>query len=105
VVTGQAAVQASKQAREQQDAVRVDANAAAGVRRVGAKTFYLRDGVWTDSEWKAEARLPETVLVFGSNEYFARVQREPELARYLALGERVVVVFGGRVYRVRAATQ
>jgi len=109
--TGEMAVRESRRARAQQDAVRADdadesENAGASraaVRKVGAKTFYLREGVWTDAEFKPEARLPETALAFGSDEYFALARREPELARFLALGERVVVVFKGRVYRVNAA--
>ncbi|HYN85083.1 MAG TPA: VIT and VWA domain-containing protein [Pyrinomonadaceae bacterium] len=107
--TGADAVQMSRQTRAQQDALRVidgsesDEGAAGrdAVRKVGDKTFYLREGVWTDAEFKAEARLPETTLVFASEEYFDLVRREPQLAKYLALGERVVVVFKGRVYRVK----
>jgi Ca-activated chloride channel family protein len=109
--TGELAVRESRRARAQQESTRADdafdvdgveAEARrAAVRKVGDKTFYLRDGVWTDAEFKAEARLPETALTFGSDEYFALVSREPDLARYLALGERVLVVFKGRVYRVK----
>ena len=101
----------SKRARAQQEAtreseadevVRIDGAGRAKpvVRKVGDKTFYLRDGVWTDAEFKAEAKLPETALTFGSDEYYALAGREPQLARFFALGERVVVVFKGRVYRV-----
>jgi Ca-activated chloride channel family protein len=103
--TGAEAVQLSKKQREQQDLlilkdddVRLDA-----VRRVADKTFYLIEGVWTDSEFKGEAKLPETVLVFGSDEYFALLKQTPKLGRYFSLGERVVVVVDGRVYRVNAA--
>ena len=103
--TGSLAVQESKRARKQQESERVeDADSAAAVRTVGGKTFYLRDGVWTDAEFKPEARLPETALSFGSDEYFALLQREPRLADYFALGERVLVVYGGRVYRVNGTT-
>ncbi len=103
--TGETAVRESRRARAQQETVRVESDAADGssspsVRKVGDKTFYLREGVWTDSEFKPGARLPETALEFGSEEYFALVKREPQLARFFALGERVVVVFNGRVYRV-----
>jgi hypothetical protein len=70
------------------------------VRKVGDKTFYLREGVWVDSEFKAEAKLPETALEFGGEEYFALLKREPQLARFFSLGERVLVVYKGRVYRV-----
>jgi Ca-activated chloride channel family protein len=103
--TGSLAVQESKRARKQQESERVeDADSAAAVRTVGGKTFYLRDGVWTDAEFKREARLPETALSFGSDEYFALLKREPRLADYFALGERVLVVYGGRVYRVNGTS-
>ncbi|HEV2860734.1 MAG TPA: VIT and VWA domain-containing protein [Pyrinomonadaceae bacterium] len=102
--TGETAVRESRRARAQQETIRVESEAdappTASVRKVGDKTFYLRDGVWTDSEFKADDRLPETALEFGSEDYFALVRREPQLARFFALGERVVVVFKGRVYRV-----
>jgi len=102
-VIGAQAVQMSKTQREQQerlslykeDNVRKDA-----VQRVADKTFYLIDGVWTDSEFKAESHLPETTLVFGSDAYFALLKQNPKLGSYFSLGERVVVVFEGRVYRV-----
>jgi hypothetical protein len=73
------------------------------VRRVEGKTFYLINGVWTDSEFKADSRLPETTLTFGSEEYFALLKQNPKLGSYFSLGERVVVVFEGRVYKVNAA--
>ena len=104
-VIGAQAVQMSKTQREQQerlslykeDNVRKDA-----VQRVADKTFYLIDGVWTDSEFKAESHLPETTLVFGSDAYFGLLKQNPKLGSYFSLGERVVVVFEGRVYRVTA---
>ncbi|MFN2415462.1 MAG: VIT domain-containing protein [Pyrinomonadaceae bacterium] len=99
--TGEVAVRQSKRDRAQQDVVRVESDApSAAVRKAGEKTFYLRDDVWVDSEFKAEAKLPETALEFGAEEYFALVRREPQLARFFSLGERVVVVYKGRVYRV-----
>jgi len=103
VVTGADAVQLSKSAREQQEVRQLkDDTRTDAVRRVAGKTFYLIDGVWTDSEFKAESGLPETVLVFGSDEYFALLKQQAKLGSYFSLGERVVVVFEGRVYRVNA---
>jgi Ca-activated chloride channel family protein len=101
--TGEYAVRESKRARAQQEATRADEDdraSSAAVSKVGDKTFYMRDGVWVDSEFKADAKLPETTLEFGGDEYFALIKREPQLARFFALGERVVVVYKGRVYRV-----
>lgn len=99
--SGMAAVQESKRARAQQEAAKLkDETRTDAVRRIGGKTFYLIDGVWTDSEFKAETGLPETALTFGSDEYFALLKQNPKLASFFSLGERVVVVFEGRVYRV-----
>jgi len=104
--TGVAGVQQSKRAREQQEAERFDQNSlSSAVRTVGGKTFYLREGVWTDAEFKPEARLPETVMKFGSDDYFALLKQKPRLADFFALGERIVVVFEGKVYRITAAGQ
>jgi Ca-activated chloride channel homolog len=105
--TGEVAVQQSKRDRAQQETLRIESDpaAGAGMRNVAGKTFYMREGVWTDAEFKAEAKLPETVLAFGSDDYFAVLKREPRLADFFALGERVVVVYQGRVYRVNEATK
>ncbi|HEY0544140.1 MAG TPA: VIT and VWA domain-containing protein [Pyrinomonadaceae bacterium] len=101
--TGSLAVQQSKRDREQQESTTLkDNETSSAVRKVGGKTFYLREGVWTDAEFKADARMTETALTFGSDEYFALLKREPRLSQYFALGERVVVVLDGRVYRVSA---
>lgn len=101
--SGRGAVQMSK---EKEKLIRADkienAEASAGnlMRQVAGKTFYQRDGVWTDSEFKAEDKLPVVTLKFGSDEYFNLIGREPKLAGYFALAERVVVVWKGNVYRV-----
>jgi Ca-activated chloride channel family protein len=106
--TGASAVQQSKQAREQQESLRAGdedkTSSSSQMRKVADKTFYLRDGVWTDADFDADAKLPETALVFGSDAYFDLLKRERKLADFFALGERVVVVYRGRVYRVNAAT-
>jgi len=101
VATGEGAVRASKRAREQQETVTIaNDKPSSAVRQVAGKTFYLRDGVWTDSEFKSDSRLPEKVLRFGSDEYFALIKEKPGLSAFFALGERVLVIFEGRVYKV-----
>ncbi|HEV7396561.1 MAG TPA: VIT and VWA domain-containing protein [Pyrinomonadaceae bacterium] len=103
--TGSVAVQQSKRAREQQEITRVDKDEALSrnVQTVGGKTFYLRDGIWIDSEFQTDSRLPETKLSFGSDEYFDLLKRKPALAQYFSLSEQIVVIFEGRVYRVTQA--
>lgn len=70
---------------------------------VGNKSFTNQSAaapVWVDSEYSAEKRLPETNVQFASDEYFGLVATEPGLAQYFALGEQVVVVWKGKVYRI-----
>jgi len=104
ITSGAEAVALSKATRDQIQEVRVkDDDAKSAMRRIGGKTFYLINDVWTDSELKADDKLPETTLTFGSEAYFDLIKQKPKLADYFSLGERVVVVFEGRVYRVNAA--
>ena len=76
---------------------------AAVFKRAGGKTFYLRSGIWTDAEFKADARLPETTVTFGSEEYFTLLKQKPALSQFFSLAEQLVVVLDGHVYRVNAA--
>jgi Ca-activated chloride channel family protein len=100
-VSGLAGVQQSKRAREQQEVVIVETESrSSAIKTAGGKTFYLREGIWTDSEFKAGSTLPQTAVKFGSDEYFTLLKQKPRLGEFFSLGERVIVVFEGRIYRV-----
>ena len=106
LTTGRGAVQESKKAKEQQSVVDITSEddeairIAGNLKKVGAKTFYLENGVWIDSEFKEEAKLPEIKLKFAENEYFDVIAKEIELAQFFSLGEQVLVVWKGKIYRV-----
>ena len=70
------------------------------VKKIGLKTFYLENGVWIDSEFKEESKLPEVRLAFASEAYFDLVTKEKEIAKHLSIGEQVVIVWKGKVYRI-----
>jgi len=67
---------------------------------VGNKNFINTDGVWIDSDLTETAKLPEVLIKFASDEYFRLVEKEKGIGQYLALGEQVVVVWKGKVYRI-----
>lgn len=67
---------------------------------LGSKNFFNQGNVWTDSEYNSDNKMPEVRLRFASDEYFAVLSKEKELAQYFSLGEEVVVVWKGKVYRV-----
>ncbi len=107
--TGQGAVTMSRESKKQQDSMQIgddskDEESVAiqnkTLRKIGAKTFYLENGVWIDSEFKEASKLPEIKLQFASNEFYDLITKEKDLAQYLSLGEKVVVVWKGKVYRI-----
>jgi hypothetical protein len=67
---------------------------------VATKNFIQQSNVWVDAEFKPELKQTEVNLKFASDEYFALLTREKELAQFFALGEEVVVVWKNKVYRV-----
>jgi Ca-activated chloride channel family protein len=74
------------------------AEAAAQVKYVGKKTFYLKGGVWTDSEYEPEMKTIK--ITYGSDEYFRLLSQEPELGKYLALGKEIIVCHKSKCYRI-----
>lgn len=58
--------------------------------RIGDRTFHLIAGVWVDGTLTAAA--PTRQIAAFSDDYFALLQREPQLAALLAFSARMVVV-------------
>lgn len=103
ISSGRDAVKMSKEREKLSRADKIETSEIAtggSMRQVAGKTFYLLNGVWTDSEFKEEGKLPVVRLKFGRDDYFQLIGQEPKLAEYFSLGERVVVVWNGKVYKV-----
>lgn len=69
-----------------------------GGRRLAGKTFRMASGEWIDASFDPAAGLP-IVVIRGSVERAAMLERRPELAPYTELGDRVLVVWQGTAYR------
>jgi Ca-activated chloride channel family protein len=70
------------------------------LKSIGTKTFYLKDGVWTDGAFDEKDRARVVKVEFLSEEW--RKLADSGLARWLAAGERVLVVDGERFIEVVA---
>jgi hypothetical protein len=66
---------------------------------VNDKTFLLQDDVWVDTTFQSDT-MTTTPVVFLSDAYFALLDQSPLLGDYLALGERVIVVWEGVAYEI-----
>ncbi|MBP6004680.1 MAG: VWA domain-containing protein [Pyrinomonadaceae bacterium] len=67
---------------------------------VANKNFTSSNNVWIDSDFTESSKLPEVLIKFASDEYFRLISTERELLPYLSLGQQVVVVWKGKVYRI-----
>lgn len=102
IVSGEAAVSRSRVEKTYSGSGTIDTveQYLTKVRTVGNKTFHLRDGVWIDADYGGDnVRLPKVEVKFGSEEMFKLIEKQPRLAEFFALGDKVIVVFEGRVYQ------
>ncbi|MBN2014592.1 MAG: VWA domain-containing protein [Candidatus Altiarchaeota archaeon] len=68
------------------------------VKSVGAKVFYLKDGVWVDNEYSPE--MDTENVAYGSESYFQMVRDYPQVGRYLSLGKEVKLCIGGKCFDI-----
>ncbi len=69
------------------------------IKAVEGKTFMKRhDGVWVDKAWDGKKK-PVKVEAW-SEAYFQLLAKGDKVARYLALGEKLIVVVEGTVYEI-----
>ena len=69
------------------------------VRFAGSKTFVFRNNLWIDTAYEPTEHIVQKVG-FATDAYFELVTAVPELGQYLALGERVLFVYGDQAYEI-----
>ena len=68
------------------------------MRRLKNKTFYLRNGIWT--EVGLDSIEPEVKIDFLSSEYFNLLNENSQLNEILAIGENLKFRWNGKIYLV-----
>lgn len=106
--SGKDAVTAAKQLRELQAAGYVSdgddesrdkkRDEPSAIRQIADKTFVFADGRYVDSSWDGKGE-PKKIDAY-SSEYFALLKSSEAVARYLAIGEHVIVKLGDVVYEI-----
>ena len=105
----QVAVVASREVSElkAKDNLANEPVSAGRVQNIADKTFYLKDGFWTESSCLGSGSGSAKLVTFGSKQYFALLSANPGISKYLSVGKQVIFKFNGVVYKVvqsRAAT-
>lgn len=67
------------------------------IRVVNDRTYFLRDGVWTDSTYTDQKTID---VVFLSDAYFALLAKVPWVAPHVALGPKVILRVGESYVRI-----
>jgi hypothetical protein len=103
--SGRDAVVRSKKVAEMKSMVIAhdEADKDSAIKSAGDKTFYLRDGFWTDSTFDPRGMKPQ-VITFGSTEYFNLVRNNAGISKYLAIGKQVILVLKGHSYKIVGPT-
>jgi len=65
---------------------------------VDNKTFYLKNGFWTDSEYEPEMKVIN--MKYSSDEYFKLISQKPDIGKFLALGKKVILCYEGKCYKI-----
>jgi Ca-activated chloride channel family protein len=90
---GESGRRLSARLRDMREAERTDASGDVAARFVAGRTFTRQDGSWTDERFRPSMRVLRVRAM--SPAYFALLRARPELARPLALGDRVTVALDG----------
>lgn len=70
------------------------------MRMIGGRAFYQNGSSWVDAEVSVNAAAPVKQIRFGSEAYFALLDKPAEFVRYLSLGRNVLVYWEGEIYEV-----
>jgi len=104
VVSGEGAVNkaadmSAMSAAESVPAPQTGSSGADLIKTAGSRTFVLRDGIWTDTQFDPEKMHPRQVKYL-SDEYFDLAASDPDTASAMALGAKVIVVVGEDVIEI-----
>ncbi|BBM84268.1 VIT domain-containing protein [Candidatus Uabimicrobium amorphum] len=106
--SGKDAVQASQDIKEMKNAKTAykklsgkKGNAQKVIRRVDFKTFYLKNGVWCDSETINKDMSQKQRVVYLSDAYFALLKKYPKIGKFLAIGKEIDLLWNDTVFEIR----
>jgi Ca-activated chloride channel family protein len=89
----------SSEAEARADLAR-EGRAAVATRSIGDKTFYRRGKAWVDADAESSGAARTVTVAARSDAYFALASQSPTIARCLALGDEVTVLWRGIIYKI-----
>ena len=68
------------------------------MKRAANKTFYLKNGVWT--EHSIDANNDAVKIKFLSQDYFDLLQKDNQIKDILAIGEKILFKWENEIYKI-----
>ncbi len=96
---GRFALKSSEAVRDMKENAVVETSKLMSIKQVGDRTFMLRDNTWIDSAYAEGTRTID--LAFNSDAYWKLVTENPDVGKFLALGDSLVFTYNGLWYRVK----
>jgi hypothetical protein len=93
--SGVQAVKLSKKSREMKEAEAV--SDAFWVKHIRGRTFYLKDEIWVDNDYTDQKTID---IKYGSMAYTELALAYPDLAKFLALGEKTIFKYKDRFIKI-----
>ena len=78
----------------------VKQNLTQQVKNISGRAVYQQDKFWVDSELQNQSDVKKVRVQFNSDEYFKLLNKEPETAQFLALGQNVRFYHNNVFYEV-----
>ncbi len=97
-VTGAGAVKAARVTQRLKDEEQALQVVSEQIRYKENKTFYLKDKIWVDSDYKEGSPFKE--IRFGSEEYFRLLSEKPGIAKYLSVADKLIINFEGTNFKI-----
>ena len=82
------------------DSEGVTQNLSQQVKNVLGRAVYQQDKYWIDSELQNQTNAKKVRIQFNSDEYFTLLNKEPQTAQFLALGQNVKFFYNNVFYEV-----
>lgn len=75
------------------------------IKHVGDKTFFLKNKIWHDSEFRESMKKRLIRIEFLGAEYFQLLKNHPDIAQYLAVNKNLILCWKGKIYKIDAVKE
>ncbi len=96
--SGGFALKSAEKMRDLKETDKVSRPDLMSIKQVGERTFFLRDEIWIDSEYKEGTKTKD--ISYDGRGYWDLVRKSPDVGRFFALGKKVIFIYEGIWYRI-----